>query len=100
MIELTSVEQFDGLNGKNRFIVWFTAAWCGPCQRMDKAYLEDAAKTKKLQIYYSDETVNPELATRYGIARYPTFCLFSGGECVSTRTSSDATSIMMWIKRL
>jgi len=99
MIELTSVEQFDRL-GSGRFIVWFTAAWCDPCQRMDKAFLEDAAKAKKLPLYYSDETVNPDLATRYGIIRYPTFCLFSGDECVSTKSSADATTIMMWIKRL
>lgn len=99
MIELTSVEQFNSL-GPGRFIVWFTAAWCGPCQRMDKAFLEDAAKAKKLPLYYSDETVNPDLAVLYNITRYPTFCLFSGAECVSTKSSADATNIMMWMKRL
>lgn len=99
MIELTSVEQFDGLSS-GRFIVWFTAAWCGPCQRMDKVFLEDAAKAKKLTLYYSDETVNPDLAVLYNITRYPTFCLFSGKDIVSTKASSDATRVMMWIKGL
>jgi len=99
MIELTTVEQFNGL-GTGRFFVWFTAAWCGPCQRMDKDFLENAAKSKNLPLYYSDETINPDLATRYGISRYPTFCLFDGTECMATKSSADATSILMWMKRL
>jgi len=100
MIEITSVEQFNQIKETGRFIVWFTAAWCGPCQRMDKAFLEDAAKAKKLPLYYSDETVNPDLATRYGIIQYPTFCLFVEADCVSTKSSANATNIMMWMKRL
>ena len=96
MIELTTPEQFDALTG--RFLVLFTASWCGPCRRMDKDILEEAAKEKSVPVYYSDDTVNPDLAKRFGINRVPTFCLFSGKECVGTKTSSDAIRVLLWLR--
>lgn len=96
MIELTTPEQFDALTG--RFLVLFTASWCGPCRRMDKEILEEAANEKSVPVYYSDDTVNPDLSKRFGISRVPTFCLFSGKDLVGTKTSSDSIRVLLWLR--
>lgn len=98
MIELKTTKQFDALTG--RFLVLFTASWCGPCRRMDKELLEEAANEKSVPVYYSDDTVNPELAARLGINKVPTFCLFSGKDLVATKTSSDSIRVLLWLRGL
>jgi len=102
MIHLTTLEQFDILwrgAGPKKFLIWFSAAWCGPCQRMDKKLLEETAKEANLPFYYSDFVVNEEIATRCNITRFPTFAVCTPGEIIATNADSDTIRIVLFLKR-
>ena len=83
MIELTSVEQFDGLGC--RFIVWFTAAWCGPCQRMNPVLsaLSDQLG-EQILVAKVDADSNPELVEELKVQGIPTMILYVDGVPVET----------------
>ena len=101
MQHLTTVEQFNALlTSGTRFIVWCSAAWCKPCQRMDKDVLVSAIVEKGIPIYYCDDTVNPQVIAVCGIKTFPTFCYFKGGVQVGSRNSADAAKVGMWIRSL
>jgi thioredoxin 1 len=100
MIPLTTHEQFKQLvSSKSTFLIWFSAAWCGPCQAMDKATLTAAAKEAQLPFYYCDQTVNEETVEHCGIKSFPTFGLYKEGLCVSARRSADTTKVCQFIRK-
>jgi len=109
MIDLTTLNQFEelwagcddrGNPGPKRFLVWFSAAWCGPCQKMVKQELEAAAKEMSLPFYYCDHVVNPDTADHVGIKQFPTFIMYNPKVEVGRRVSSDTLKICQWIKKI
>ena len=82
-----------------RAIVWFSAAWCGPCQRMDRSELTEAAREAGIPIYYCDETENPDMVDQCRIIQFPTFILFGGVYELSRRMSADTAKVCMWIRK-
>ena len=100
MIQLTTHEQFQQLlSGKSKFLVWFSAAWCKPCQAMDKARIEEAAAAASLPLYYCDETVNATSADSCNVKVFPTFAIFHQGLCISARKSADTTKVCQYIAK-
>jgi hypothetical protein len=100
MIHLTSHEHFiQLLSNQIPFIVWFSAAWCGPCQKMDKAALDAAAKEIGVLLYYCDQTVNDETITHCNVSAFPTFAFFNRGICVAARRSADTTKVCQFIRK-
>ena len=75
-------------------IIWFTLPTCGPCQRMDKQLLKEAAH---LPFYMCDD---PDRMAMYGIKQVPTFVYFNEGQPLARKTSSDSTQIYLFMKRL
>lgn len=95
MIPLTH-DQFQALlDSKIKFLVWFSAAWCGPCQRMEKNRLEEAYTP----LYYCDVVENPDSVARAGIQKFPTFILYEEGAERARRVHSDTTKICQWINK-
>ena len=82
------------------YIVWFSAYWCGPCQRMDKAALETTAAEIGIPILYADCGVHEEIPAAYNISSFPTFVLFLGPMAVATRNTSDTFKVTQWMKAL
>jgi len=102
MIHLTTLEQFELLwrgSGPKKFVLWCSAAWCVPCQQMDKKLLEEAAKEARLPLYYSDFVVNEEIALRCDVKTFPTFVIISPGEIISKHTGADTVRALLFIKR-
>ena len=109
LVPLTTLEQFEelwhgydtnGNPGPKRFLVWFSAAWCGPCQRMDKKALEEAAREVSLPFYYCDETINRETIERAGIKAFPTFVMYNPKSEVGRRVSGDTAKVCQWIRKI
>jgi thiol-disulfide isomerase/thioredoxin len=109
MIPLTTLEQFEelwrgydenGNPGPKRFLIWCSAAWCGPCQRMDKGMLEEAAREVAIPFYYCDETVNRDTIERIGITSFPTFVMFTLKNEVARRNSADTIKVCQWIRKI
>ena len=97
--ELLCGYDYIGNPGPKRFMIWFSAAWCGPCQKMDKVDLEAAAKEVSLPFYYCDEVVVPEAVTNCGITSFPTFVIYGRKEVLAKRVSADTTKVCQWIRK-
>ena len=109
MLDLSTLAQFEelwdgrddrGNPGPKRFLIWFSAAWCGPCQKMDKNALEAAAHEMALPFYYCDHVVNPDTAVYVGIKQFPTFVMFNPKFEVARRISGDTTKVCQWIRKV
>ena len=62
-----------------RFIVWFSAKWCRPCQNMDRTALVAAAATARMSFFYCDAAVNQYTSGYCKIKSFPTFIVFEAG---------------------
>lgn len=109
MIPLTTQEQFEellcgydvnGHPGPQRFLVWYTASWCVPCQKMDKVALEEAAKEMALPFYYCDQSVNPDTIEYANLLSFPTFVAYKSKNEISRRVSADTTKVCQWIRKI
>ncbi len=82
------------------FLIYFTAAWCGPCKRLDLVRLEAAAKERDLTLWKCDYVVNEYTVGFCGVRAFPTFQLFSPKKPGPSIQSSDTETVATWIKTL
>ena len=80
-----------------RWIVYFTAAWCKPCKKLDLDAIHAAAAAKDIEIYKCDETVNDYTAGYCGIRSFPTFVMFEPQVAKSTLQSCDTQKVIEWL---
>jgi len=86
-------------SGESYYLVWYSAYWCGPCQRMDKAALDATATEIGVPFYYADCGKHEDLINE-SITSFPTFVLYLGPLAVATRNSSDTTKVCQWLKKI
>ena len=79
------------------FIVYFTAAWCGPCQKLDKDLIVVAAKNKGIPIYICDQTKNDYTVGYCMVRSFPTFVAFTLGKEKNRLMSSQTEAVVTWI---
>lgn len=67
-------------NAKLPVLVDFTAAWCGPCQRL-KPKIEQLAQEFKGKVIFTkvEQTRSPALCRQNGVTAYPTVKIFAPG---------------------
>lgn len=82
------------------FLVYFTAAWCGPCKRLDLATLEMAAKERGLTLWKCDYAKNEYTPGYCGIRAFPTFQLYSPKKPGPTIQSNETEKVAAWIRTL
>lgn len=91
-------ECFEGCrDADNSWIVYFTAAWCGPCKRLNTDELDKVAKTRELTIWKCDAVVNDYTAGYCGVKAFPTFMHFRPKKTVSTIQSNDTEAVKKWL---
>ena len=104
MESLATQAQFEELwfskDTRQQWIVYFTAAWCGPCKLLDTDAIAKAAQEKGIPIYKCDETVNDYTSGYCGIRTFPTFVLFNPKKVCDTVSSNDTRIIIDWIARM
>jgi thiol-disulfide isomerase/thioredoxin len=66
--------------------VYFGAAWCGPCKRINTAVLD---AMPGVQWYKVDVDQNPGITGKYGIRAMPTLIAFKGGEPVGQQVGEQ-----------
>ena len=79
------------------FIVYFTASWCGPCQKLDKALIATAAKEKGIPIYICDYVKNEYTTGFCMVDSFPTFVAYTLGKEKNRLKSNQTTAVLAWI---
>jgi len=79
------------------FFVYFTAAWCKPCKKIDHAAVEAAVCAKGIPYYICDETVNKYTSGYCNVRKFPTFQFCKPKTLVGSLSSSDTEEILAWI---
>jgi thioredoxin 1 len=62
-------------------LVDFSAAWCGPCKKLEPIVDEIAADYgERLKVVKVDIDQAPQVAAKYGVLSIPTLMIFHGGQ--------------------
>lgn len=84
-------------------LVYATATWCPPCQRMKKSTWVDASVTSWVEqhgiVTSLDVDEFPQVAADLGVRAMPTMILFEAGEELGRRTGyTDASELVAWME--
>jgi thioredoxin 1 len=73
------------LNASQPVLVYFWAAWCGPCRLMSPAIESIAADYgNRLKVIKMEVDPNPDTVSKYQVEGVPALRLFQGGEVVQS----------------
>lgn len=102
MFQITTADEFAvrKRETKGPLVVWYSAAWCVPCQKMEKPLLSSVAEEFGITLLYCDQTVVPEVFHEAEIRQMPTFICYVDGVEVARRLSADTAKVCMWMRRL
>ena len=62
--------------GNMKELIYFTAAWCGPCKKF-RPLMENLST--KINVRFVDIDANPEMARSFGVRNIPTTVLIKDG---------------------
>ena len=79
------------------WLVYFTAAWCGPCKALELDKIVEAANAKNIPVWKCDETINNYTSGYCGVRKFPTFILMKPKEIKSTLQSNKTEDVLRWI---
>ena len=79
-------------------VIYFTATWCGPCQRINKDTLYDSFPN--INILICDIDQNEYTAGYCGIRKIPTFMVIQKTKIIDTFSLTDTSEIIQKIKQL
>jgi thioredoxin 1 len=81
-------------------VLYFTAKWCGPCQRIQPVYIELARKYESIKFLKIDVDENPALSADFRISSMPTFIFLKSDNDHKFFTGADNTKLEQHIKWL
>jgi hypothetical protein len=82
------------------WIVYHTAKWCKPCQRMNKQAIVDAAEARGLTVWLVDQDVNDYTTGYCGVRSIPTFQFYTPRQVGITLQPRDTEDVLQWISTL
>ncbi len=82
------------------FIIYFTASWCKPCQKLDISRIDETCKVVNIPFYKCDHTVNDYTAGYCNVRSFPTFILVKPKKIESSIQTNDTEKVLEWILSL
>ena len=79
-------------------VIYFTASWCKPCQKIDKEMLERSLNSVNFLI--CDIDLNDYTAGYCGIRKIPTFMVIYKKKIVKVFSSSNTNEIIQQINQI
>ena len=88
----------ENMDKKVLSLLYFTASWCGPCQRVYPLLNELSAKLKEnekynIEFYKIDIDENEEFCEKCNIRSVPTFFVMNGKNLLSQCSGADIQTI-------
>jgi len=82
------------------FLVYFTAAWCGPCKALNLDAIEAVAIQYDLPVWRCDATVNDYTAGYCNVRSFPTFQLIQPKKILHTIKSNQTQDVCTWLHQI
>lgn len=79
-------------------VIWFSARWCGPCRRVNEAFLLENITEAKW--YKCDVDENSYTTGFCNVKGIPAFIAIANKKIVGTLQSSDTLKITEWVQDL
>jgi thioredoxin 1 len=79
-------------------LLYFTASWCGPCQKI-KPFLKELSESLKnsgeynIEFYMIDIDSNEEFCDKCNIRSVPTFFIMNGKDLLGSLSGADKTKL-------
>ena len=85
---------------ENYSLFYFTATWCGPCQRIKPIIEQISEKSdkSKLEIYKIDIDENDKLSLDLNIKSVPTFFLYLKDKFINECSGADIKKVKKLLK--
>eukprot|EP00667_Euglena_gracilis_P017046 EG_transcript_17915 len=92
-------ETYDAGVAGGRVLVYFTAAWCGPCKAISPAVRQLAADAADLRVYtYDITTGGKEKARDLGIRSIPWFILYQDGRKLQEFSTNNPSVLLATVQ--
>ena len=95
--DITSV-LLENMNKNILSLLYFTASWCGPCQKI-KPFLKELSESLKksgeynIEFYMIDIDNNEEFCDKCKISSVPTFFIMNGKDLLGSLSGADKTKL-------
>ena len=95
--DITSV-LLENMEKKVLSLLYFTASWCGPCQRI-KPFLKELSESLKtsgeynIEFYMIDIDSNEEFCDKCKISSVPTFFIMNGKDLLGSLSGANKTKL-------
>merc|ERR1719198_549508 len=84
-------------SSKGLSVVYFTAAWCGPCQMIKPIYQQMAEDFPAATFLKVDVDECPDIAAEAGIQAMPTFKFLKEGKVLDTLVGADPKKLLTYV---
>ena len=100
MKEISGDDCFRVLDDNNLVLFYFTASWCGPCQKIKPMIkkLSNGLDADKCEVYMVDIDENDKLALELKVKAVPTFYLFYEKQLIDSCSGADILKVHKLIK--
>ena len=100
MEEINETNVREIINQPEYLLFYFTAKWCGPCQKIKPMILKlkEGLKTEKVKFYMIDIDDNDDLCEKCKVTSVPTFILFKDKKEVGQTKGASIVPVANLIK--